>query len=100
MQEKAPGISLFKFADDSKIGQCVRDKKDEEKFQNGIDAIQEWCDENGMSLHPNKCFIMKFGTGNTNTVYKLVGNTLCESVCEKDLGVYMLQCMSKNGEFR
>ena len=41
LQEKAPGtcISLFKFADDSKIGQCVRDKKDEEKFQNGIDAI-------------------------------------------------------------
>ena len=32
---------------------------------------------------------MKFGTGNTNTVYKLVGNTLCESVCEKDLGVYV-----------
>ena len=87
--EKAPGINLFKFADDSKIGYQVRDWEEEEKFQQGINAIVEWCEENGMSLHPNKCCIMKFGSGNTNKVFTLLGNTLCESACEKDLGVYI-----------
>ena len=87
IEERAPGVNLFKFADDSKIGYQVRDQNEEETFQKGINAIAEWCEENGMSLHPNKCSIMKFGSGNTNKVYTLLGNTLCESTCEKDLGI-------------
>ena len=88
IQEKAPGVKLYKFADDSKIGQSITTKEDLKKFQEAIDALVEWCEFNGMQLHPDKCSIMKFGNAIEEN-FNLMGKQVIETECERDLGVYV-----------
>jgi len=89
IQEVDPSIKVYKFADDSKIGKIVKNENDELVFQKAIDAMTVWCKENGMSLHPEKCSIMKFGSKGTDGTFTLMENNLKESTCERDLGVFI-----------
>ena len=88
IQERAPGVKLYKFADDSKLGQGIQNNEDIKKFQEAIEALVEWCKLNGMQLHPAKCSIMKFGKTIDNNFY-LMGDKVKESECERDLGVFI-----------
>jgi len=88
IQERAPGVKLYKFADDSKLGQGIQNNEDIKKFQEAIEALVEWCKLNGMQLHPAKCSVMKFGKTIDNNFY-LMGDKVKESECERDLGVFI-----------
>jgi len=88
IQERAPGVKLYKFADDSKLGQRIRNNEDVKMFQEAIEALVEWCELNGMQLHPAKCSVMKFGKY-IDENFSLMGNEVHESECERDLGVYI-----------
>ena len=81
-----PSCKIYKFADDSKLGATVQSTTDQENLQKAIDAMSNWCCENGMKLHPDKCKIMHFGNKNDHKYY-LEGKEIEESDCERDLGV-------------
>lgn len=46
------------FADDIKIASIIRSAADTRAFQNDINNLIKWCDENGQIFHREKCFII------------------------------------------
>lgn len=87
IQSAASSASVFKFADDSKIGMAVRSVEDAKCFQAAVNALVQWCSDNGMRLHPDKCSILHFGYNNPRYVYEIGGNNVRNSQKERDLRV-------------
>lgn len=81
--------SIFKFADDSKLGRVVCSGEDAAAFQSAIDALVVWCRDWGMELHPGKCKVLHFGHNNQHFNYHIEGNTVETVSEERDLGVIM-----------
>ena len=58
-----------------------------------MSALQRWCTENFLDLHPERCKILSFFHCSTTTLY--IGNTLLDSIQSfKDLGVIFTSNLS------
>ena len=80
---------ISKFADDTKMGRVINSDSDFEHLQRDLDTLHEWSVDWQMNFNTDKCKVLQIGKTNTNVKYKL-GNTEIEnSVCEKDLGVFV-----------
>ena len=82
-----PKTIVYKFADDTKLGRIVNSEEDAVAFQSAIDSLVEWCENWGMTLHPQKCKGLHFGNKNKLAEYNIQGNTVEKSIVERDLGV-------------
>ena len=76
------------FADDTKWGRCVNTAEDREKFQEGINRLEQWSRTWQMQFNTSKCKVMHLGRrGNSGAEY-MMGDTVLESTrAEKDIGV-------------
>ena len=50
---------LFKFADDTKVGQPIRSMEDREKLQAALDGLVKWADQWGIPFNVDKCKVMQ-----------------------------------------
>lgn len=78
---------LYKFADDTKVGQPIRSEDDNKRLQQTIDNLVAWADQWGMQFNVAKCKIMHYGHNNKLHQYTMGGVVLESTVEEKDLGV-------------
>ena len=49
---------VSKYADDTKVGRAIEDSSDCVKLQAAADHLVKWCNDWGMSLHPQKCIVL------------------------------------------
>jgi len=87
------------YADDTKIIGEIRNLIDLANIQSDIVTMSKWCQMWGMNLNTNKCKVMHIGSSNQNNNYFIDDGTgsniqLCETACEKDLGVYISSDLS------
>lgn len=78
------------YADDLKVFSNINEMDDCVTLQNDAISIADWCKNNCMHLHVDKCFVMSF-TNKRSTVhfdYTIDGQTLQRKSVTKDLGVY------------
>ena len=81
------------FADDAKSYSEVVTEEDCIQLQKDLDSLVEWSDIWLLGFNTSKCICMHLGKNNPKHKYYIkngdVLNELAESVCEKDLGVYV-----------
>jgi len=82
-------IYISKFADDTKIGREITCTSDAAKLQKGIDHLVQWCRNWGMSLHPEKCVVLHFGSKNPRNGHFIDGMNIKSESVARDLGVYI-----------
>ena len=88
LDTSASGVDiLLKFADDTKIGQVLRQEEDREALQAAIDGLVEWTIKWGMEFNVQKCKIMHLGHNNKKLEYTMGEVRLDSTVEEKDLGI-------------
>lgn len=81
----------YLFADDLKILRQIDTPNDVLLLQKDLNNLDEWCNENGMSLNTKKCVVVHF---NRNKVffpreYTIRSENLSKVNCIRDLGVTM-----------
>ena len=94
------GTDMALYADDTKIWRKIISWRDHEIFQNDIDALQKWAENNKMKFHPGKCKVISVLSRASEQhmelwsmlpfqlfLYTLNGHILDFSESEKDLGV-------------
>lgn len=79
------------YADDSKYFRTIRDINDCSVFQEEINRISKWCDNNLLQLNISKCKIITFSRVNNPLIftYKINDIPLERTECINDLGVIM-----------
>lgn len=82
-------VTLYKFADDTKMLSQVNTLEDSVVFQANIKAIESWSLKYDMPFNYTKCSVMHFGGSNPSFPYYMNGAAVRCSDCEKDLGVYV-----------
>ena len=88
IDEILEALSVYKkFADDTKIGQEMRNQEDNEKLQKALDGLVEWGSIWGMEFNVAKCKVMHVGPRNPRHSYKMAGKDLEVTEEEKDIGV-------------
>ena len=101
------GTDIALYADDTKIWRKIISWSDHEIFQNDIDALQNWADNNKMKFHPGKCKVLSVLNKASEQqmqlwnmlpfqlfLYTLNGHILDFSESEKDLGVVVKSDLS------
>ena len=78
---------LRKFADDTKLGKSISGTEDVMCLQNDLDILKIWSVLWQMEYNVGKCGVLHLGKKNSKNKYTLNGQTLKESVMEKDLGI-------------
>jgi hypothetical protein len=79
------------FADDLKIYRNIKSSEDCKALQVDIDAVRQWCSENGMELNIQKTKIISFTrkTKSINFKYFVKDVLILRAECIKDLGVML-----------
>ena len=81
------------FADDTKIYAPVNNKREQERLQQDLQALQKWSQDWQLRFNATKCKVMHLGYGNLKHECIMEGDntrTVLEtSDLEKDLGVHM-----------
>lgn len=86
----AVSVSIIsKFADDTKLGQLIRNERDRENLQRALDELVKWSEVWGMEFNVEKCKVMHIGHNNPEWSYNMNGTQLVPTEQEKDLGVIM-----------
>lgn len=75
------------FADDSKLYKAITSPIDCLLLQDDIDALNDWCLNNGLKCNINKCFIIEFGKSSITYDYSLCNSPLAKVNHIKDLGI-------------
>ncbi|XP_013177582.1 PREDICTED: uncharacterized protein LOC106125042 [Papilio xuthus] len=77
------------FADDLKLYKIVKSPADANLIQEDLNAIEEWCFKNSMTLNVKKCYHIKFSKKKKPLVtkYELGGAIISELEVVQDLGV-------------
>jgi hypothetical protein len=78
---------LKKFADDTKLGQIIRDHQDTVNLQATLDSLMDWAAKWGMAFNTKKCKVMHVGRQNLRQQYTMGNHILEASEEERDIGV-------------
>ena len=86
------------FADDTKAYKSILSVTDSELLQTSINKLVEWTDKWLIKFNSDKCKILHLGKNNPKYKYYIkqadIIKELSETICEKDLGVYIDQNLS------
>jgi hypothetical protein len=89
ISDKINHSKFLLFADDLKIYRNIKSAEDCKALQVDIDAVHQWCGENGMELNIQKTKIISF-TRKTNSIhfkYFVKDVLILRAECIKDPGV-------------
>ncbi|KAI8518899.1 hypothetical protein Bbelb_021560 [Branchiostoma belcheri] len=85
--------SLKLFADDTKLLRPVPQVRNCEALQQDLTSLQIWADKWQLKFHPDKCTVLRVGSGHPNFTYNMSENnnplpiSLKVSSEEEDLGI-------------
>lgn len=81
--------SIVIYADDIKLYKQIKSASDQVSFQEDINAVCSWLQNNGLSLSTEKCGILKIGERffKSSNKYHIAGNDIEEYQAFRDLGV-------------
>ena len=86
------------FADDTKAYKSILSVSDSEILQTSINKMVEWTDKWLIKFNSDKCKILHLGKNNPKYKYYIkqgeIIKELSETICEKDLGVFIDQNLS------
>lgn len=82
-----PGVTIKKFADDTKAKKTIESPRDQEILQMSLNNMCIWAQKWGMDFNQKKCKVMHVGRNNPNLDYTLKGHTLEETEQERDIGI-------------
>ena len=71
------------------MGNSVLTIEGRDKLQTAIDDIHKWAEAWQMKFNETKCKVVHFGNNNPKYTYTMNGTPLSESLCEKDVGVFI-----------
>ena len=87
------------YADDTKMWRQINSNKDCEILQKDINLLYEWCAQNKMKFHPEKCKVLTVSNNETpafidelpfTTIFYTIGQDIIDYTdSKKDLGIYM-----------
>ncbi len=89
---------LLKFADDTKLGQLIRNQQDSIRLQECLDKLMEWAARWGMAFNTKKCKVMHIGKHNPRHQYTMGGHVLDTTEEERDIGVQMSSNLKPGGQ--
>jgi len=89
---------IRKFADDTKLGQTVRNQEEAERLQKTLDELCSWAEKWGMEFNVKKCKVMHFGHTNPKREYKMGNQTLEKTEEEQDIGVKITASMKQTAQ--
>ena len=78
---------MNKFADDTKLGNVIRDQSDVINLQKCLDDLVEWAEVWGMKFNVDKCKVMHVGRNNPRAQYTMNNIPLTTTEAERDIGV-------------
>lgn len=81
------GLDELCFADDTKLFLRIKNMKDRNELQEKINKIEQWSEENGLTLNPSKTYVVSYGKRKVNSIYFLKGTIIKEVNEVRDLGV-------------
>ena len=79
--------SMKLFADDTKMYSNVSSDPGPIQLQSDLEAVTRWSEVWQMPFNDSKCSSLHIGSRNPCQTYNMRGNALCQSGCEKDLGI-------------
>jgi len=79
--------NLNMFADDTKMMSVVNSEANIRGVEKDLEKLEEWTVRNRMKFNVGKCSVMHCGSKNEKHEYRLYGQEIRKSECEKDLGV-------------
>ena len=87
------------YADDTKMWRQINCNKDCEILQKDINSLHEWCTQNKMKFHPEKCKVLTVSNNETpvfidefpfTTTFYTIGQDIIDyNDSQKDLGIHM-----------
>ena len=93
MPEVVRCSSIKLFADDANVFKAITEEENCTQLQADLNRLQEWANTWQLRFNASKCQSMHLGRGNTKHDYTMNPGsnlqTLEETICEKDLGVYI-----------
>ena len=101
INENIESCDTSQFADDTKIAKAIKNIRDEEILQKGIDSMYKWSDKNNMMFNFEKFNHIRYSIKNPiNSVEYKINNFNIKTVSEmKDLGIIMSMNMQFTTEF-
>ena len=79
---------IRKFADDTKLGHCIKSDSDRNALQETLNELTNWSLKWKMDFNIQKCKVMHIGNSNPKHTYYMQGEILNAVESEKDLGVW------------
>jgi Reverse transcriptase (RNA-dependent DNA polymerase)/Endonuclease-reverse transcriptase len=83
----APGTTIKKFADDTKVARRVDTDGGAMELQQTLDRMSVWAGTWNMEFNIKKCKVMHFGSANVKHQYLMNGQVLDNTEEERDIGV-------------
>lgn len=81
------GLDELCYADDTKVFLRIRNMNDRNELQGKMDRIEQWSEENGLTLNPSKTYVVSYGKRKVHSIYFLKGTIIKEVDEVRDLGV-------------
>ena len=67
----------FLFADDTKLVKSITGADSDSELLDDINALESWCTDWCLSLHPDKCVALRFVTVQSNLSWSLHYDNIC-----------------------
>ncbi|KAH7671487.1 hypothetical protein AAVH_42713, partial [Aphelenchoides avenae] len=98
LKELEGTCTVVAYADDLKFYKFYDANTDTNCVQEAIDITDEWSDENGLPMNPEKCTVLYLGKGNEQRTYSVDGIELSKSETVKDLGLMVASNLSMSAQ--
>lgn len=82
------GLDELCYADDTKLYQVINNMNDRNLLQAKFIKLENWADENGLTLNPTKTYHVSYGKRILHSMYFLKNQIIAETDIVRDLGVY------------
>ena len=80
---------LGSYADDTRLWKCINGRQDQKLFQEELNKLYKWAEDNNMEYNDNKFELITFGKSSQRNYKSPNGTAIKRKTVIKDLGVYV-----------